>query len=237
MQTFEQYTNKVNRVGRLIYAFSLITFLGAPFIIAKKYGIEISIKQYLNSSIGLFLLLTPVAISELLSYTPILGPGATYVSFITGNVSNIKFPCVMNSMKMAKVTPGTEESDVLSTIAVCASAFSTVLTISIGALLLIPLESVFSHPAVVTATNYIMPALFGGMLVSIIAGTGQVKGGWKAGILPFIITAILSFIIPISQVQGFIILIMLPVTIFSAKKLYEKGHIQIVEAPEEEGEI
>jgi diadenosine tetraphosphate (Ap4A) HIT family hydrolase len=43
----------------------------------------------------------PVGFSEAISYTPILG-ASSYLTFITGNIMNLKLPCAVNAMKLAK---------------------------------------------------------------------------------------------------------------------------------------
>ena len=55
------------------------------------------------------------AIIEVVTYVPMLGAGGTYLSFVTGNISNLKLPCGLNAMENAKVRPNTEEGEVIST--------------------------------------------------------------------------------------------------------------------------
>ncbi|MFH2113463.1 MAG: hypothetical protein ABIJ86_03005 [Spirochaetota bacterium] len=123
------------------------------------------------------------------SFVPLLGSGASYLSFETGNVSNIKLPCAMNAPKLAAVQPASEEGEVLSTISVAVSSMVTTGVIVITVLLLTPLALVFAHPSVRIVTANVLPALFGSLMVAFLAGGDAgpvtIKGQWKAIILPF----------------------------------------------------
>ena len=56
-------------------------------------------------------------IAEVITYAPMLGAGGTYLSFVTGNITNLKLPCGLNAMENAGVRANSEEGEVISTIA------------------------------------------------------------------------------------------------------------------------
>lgn len=86
--------------------------------------------------------MVPTALSEVISYTPMLGT-ACYITFITGNVGNMKIPCALNAMEMTDSPLGTERGDTVSAIAVSVSSMVTMIVIAIGVVLLVPLQP---HP-------------------------------------------------------------------------------------------
>lgn len=230
MRSANQYQKQVHLVGRISFALTLVWFFAIPIIICAKYDIFPTFKTYLNASLSLFLILTPIAFSEIISFVPLLGSGAAYLAFETGNVSNLKLPCAMNAIKIAGVEPGTEEAEVLSTISVAISSIITTIVIAVGVALLIPFASVFTNEYIVIATSNIIPALFGALLLLFMGDTeGPVKGHWKASILPLILVMIFHYLIyPIKGLEGIMILLMIPVTICCAKVLFKKGHITVV---------
>lgn len=61
-----------------------------------------------------------------------LGTGGSYLGFVTGNLTNLKVPCALNAMEAAKVRPGSEEGEVISTIAIASSSIVTTLVIALG---------------------------------------------------------------------------------------------------------
>ena len=71
----------------------------------------------------------PVSVVEFLVYVPMLGAGASYLTFITGNVTNLKIPCAINSRDIAKVADNSPESEIISTLSVATSALVTMAVI------------------------------------------------------------------------------------------------------------
>ena len=71
-----------------------------------------------------------VAVVEVIVYTPMLGAGGTYLSFVTGNIANLKLPCAINAMEGADVKANSEEGEVVSTIAIATSSIvNSILTL------------------------------------------------------------------------------------------------------------
>jgi hypothetical protein len=233
METREEFFNRINRFGRVSFAIFFVMMFAIPTIVCAVYDIFPSLGTVINATMGLFLILTPIAISEIVSFVPMLGSGASYLTFETGNVSNIKLPCAMNALKLAGVQPASEVGEVLSTISVAVSSFVTTAVIIVAALLLAPLAPVFANPSVRIATANVLPALFGALVVAFLgggdAGAVVVKGQWKAIIVPLVVVAILHYLVfPIRGWEGVTILVLLPITILGARFLYRKGQIQVV---------
>jgi len=233
METREQYFGRINRFGRISFVIFFVIIFTIPTVVCAVYDIFPGLATVLKATMGLFLILTPIAISEIVSFVPLLGSGASYLTFETGNVSNIKLPCAMNALKLAGVQPASEEGEVLSTISVAVSSIVTTSIIIVAALLLAPLAPVFASPSVKIATANVLPALFGALMVSFLAagdaGTVVVKGQWKAIILPVLVVAIIHYLVfPIKGWEGVTILVLLPITILGARFLYKKGQIRVV---------
>ena len=96
-------------------------------------------------------------------YTPMLGVGGSYISFITGNVTNMKIPVAMNAKEIAGTEVGTPENEIISTISTATSAIVTTLVIVAGVVLLVPLQPVLQNPVLLPAFNNVVPALFGAL--------------------------------------------------------------------------
>lgn len=72
--------------------------------------------QVITQGSGLLAVFIPTCIAEVFSYTPILGSSA-YITFLTGNVMNLKVPVVVNAQIMSDTASGTEEGDAVATTA------------------------------------------------------------------------------------------------------------------------
>lgn len=166
----------------------------------------------------------------------------TYLTFITGNIMNLKLPVAVNAMKLAKKEPNTPEGDAISSVAVAVSSIMTIIILALAALLSAWISPVFELPAVKTASNYLIPALFGSLTLGLFGNTSSgkkiVKGGVK-GVLPVIvIVTVLSLFLRITSGDslfgaiGFLILFMLPIAIISSRIMWKKGIIKVVDNEE-----
>ena len=87
-----------------------------------------------------------VGIIEIFTYVPMLGAGGTYLSFITGNISNLKLPCAVDAMERANVKASSEEGEVISTISIAVSSIVTTIIIIIGVICIVPLTPILESP-------------------------------------------------------------------------------------------
>ena len=121
-----------------------------------------------------------------------LGAGATYLSFVTGNIVNLKMPCSLNAMENAKVRANSEEGEVISTISIGVSAITTTVILAVGVLAFSPLLVKLTDPSSVFAPafTYILPALFGAL------GAGYFRKHWKISIFPIVVGVIILLFVP-----------------------------------------
>jgi len=231
MKNQGSYMDSVHRLGRIGSLGAIAFMIGIPMIISYYYNIWPNFGDVFLVSLGLLALFVPLAISEVISFMPILG-SASYITYITGNVMNLKIPVALNAAEISGTTQGTEESDVITTMAIAVSSIVTMIIISIGVLLLVPLSPLFTLPVVQTATTYMLPALFGGMFLPMLlnkkAGEYTVKWKLLPTLLPLILVIVVnSFIFPLKGFEGLTMLVVIPTTILMARVLYKKKIIKM----------
>lgn len=162
-----------------------------------------------------------VGIIEVFTYFPMLGAGGAYLSFVTGNISNLKLPCALNAMEQAGVKANSEEGEVVSTIAIAVSSIVTTLIILLGVILIVPLSPVLEAPVLQPAFAQILPALFGAL------GVVFISRAWKIAVAPVSLMLILFIAIP--ALNAGTVGIMVPVgvvfTIVVSRILYKKNLI------------
>ena len=160
-----------------------------------------------------------VGIVEIFTYVPMLGAGGTYLSFVTGNISNLKLPCAIDAMERAGVKASSEEGEVISTISIAVSSIVTTLIILVGVICIVPLTPILESPVLVPAFDMILPALFGGLAVVFISKNA------KLSIAPIALMLILFIFVP--ALNASTVGIMVPVgvvfTVIVARILYKKG--------------
>lgn len=124
------YMDKVHTWGRIWCIIALVFFLCIPVAMGFHYGVtpRADVVGKGLASIAFFFV---TGIVEVVAYSPLLGAGGTYLSFVTGNIMNLKMPCALNAMDNAKVKANTEEGEVITTIAICASIIVTTIVIAV----------------------------------------------------------------------------------------------------------
>ena len=118
MDPFQAWSHKVGRIGTVI---ALLYMLSIPFVVLTVYDAMPSFGDVINvSTISILLIYIPVGISEAISYTPILG-SSSYLTFLTGNIMNLKLPCAINAIKLTETEQNTPEGDAVASVAVAVS--------------------------------------------------------------------------------------------------------------------
>lgn len=238
--SFQAWAHKWGRVGTLI---ALLYMIAIPFVVLTFYDIMPSIGEVFNiSTMSILMIYIPVGFSEAISYTPILG-ASSYLTFITGNIMNLKLSCAVNAMKLAKKEPNTPEGEVISSVAVSVCSIMTIIILAIAALLSSWISPLFELPAVKTASNYLIPALFGSLTLGLFASTNSGKKVVKNGVMGvvpvIIIITVIALVARITKgaslfgMVGFLILFMLPVAIISSRIMWKKNIIQVVDNEDE----
>ena len=213
------YMDSVHRDGR-IWSFSILALmLLYPLVIAITFGAMPDGEGLLMGLIATAPMYWAVGIVETFTYIPMLGAGGSYISFITGNISNLKLPCALSAMEQMEVKANSEEGEIISTIAIAVSSIVTTLILILGVILLVPLTPVLNAPVLAPAFAQILPALFGGL------GVVFVSRNFKIAIAPVVLMMILFIFIPALN-QG-TVGIMVPVgvilALIEARVMYKKN--------------
>lgn len=198
---FKEFNDGLHKIGRTMLIVGVIFPVGVPFVIGAINGVTPDWGGFLRGFANVGLIYIPVAIVEFLVYAPMLGVGGSYLSFITGNVTNMKIPCVMNAKDIAGTEAGTPEHEIISTISVATSAIVTTLVIVAGVILLVPLQPVLQSETLLPAFNNVVPALFGAL------GLKYFAKSIKIAAIPLILMSLICVIIPAAISQTSLLLI------------------------------
>ena len=213
------YIESVHRDGRIWGIIVGTVLLCFPLILSVIFDVLPNWDVLLKGIIATAPMYWAVGIVEIFTYVPMLGAGGTYLSFVTGNISNLKLPCAIDAMERAGVKASDEKGEVISTIAIAVSSIVTTLIIIVGVVCIVPLTPILESPVLVPAFDMILPALFGGLAVVFISKN------LKLSIAPIILMLILFIFVP--ALNASTVGIMVPVgvlfTVAVARILYKKG--------------
>lgn len=197
----ERFNRQQHTIGRIMLIAAALLLLAVPFMLGAIYGVAPDLKGFINGFIKVGIVYIPVGIVEFLVYAPMLGNGGSYLTFLTGNVTNLKIPCAMNARDIAKTEVGTAENEIISTLSVAASSIVTMLVIFVGVLLLVPLTPVLQNPVLTPAFDTVVPALFGAL------GLKYFRKSMKIAAIPLLSMTLLCVLVPAAISQTSILLI------------------------------
>ena len=100
-QFLEEFNTGLHRMGRFLLVSGIIILSMIPFFIGMLYGVTPNMAAFLEGYAKVAIVYLPVSLVEFLVYAPMLGAGGSYISFITGNVTNMKIPVAMNAKEIA----------------------------------------------------------------------------------------------------------------------------------------
>ena len=218
--TQAQYIEKLHRHGRRFMIISTVLMLLVPFVFSWINNAWPTWDLIVKGFMTVGAIYIPIGIIETLNYAPMLGVGATYISHVTGNISNMKLPAALSAMKQANVEPGSDEAEIIATLSVASSSIVTTIIIFVGVVLLLPYLGIvqeFLGPV----TDYLVPAIFGAL------GLVFVVRHWKLTIVPLTVMLLLfEFVIKDPTIQPVFVPIASLLSMVTARWMFKKGWVK-----------
>ena len=213
------YLDSVHRAGRIWNLCMMLAMFLYPILGGLIYGAAPDGHGLVMGLIATAPMYWAVGIVETFTYVPMLGAGGSYLSFVTGNISNLKLPCAINALEQNNVSANSEEGEIISTIAIATSSIVPTVIIILGVILIVPLTPVLEAPVLEPAFAQMLPALFGGL------GVAFVSRNWKIAVAPVVLMLVLFIFVP--ALNAGTVGIMVPVsvlfTIAVSRLLYKRG--------------
>ena len=220
MKQKKSYQDSIHTAGRIWMLTALVLLVLVPTFICIHYKAWPGFGPVFKGLLGVAPIFWTVGTIEVFTYAPMLGAGGSYLGFVTGNLTNLKVPCALNAMRSAGVEPGSEEGEVLSTLAIAVSSLVTTVIIILGVCMLGALRPVLESPVLAPAFANILPALFGGLAVV------YVSKDWKIALAPLIFMVVLFLCVPsLSSSVGVLVPVGALFAIGVARILYKKGKL------------
>jgi len=187
------YNLKSHIIGKIWMALALVIFFAVPTTICLYYDVKPDMTVMGTSAVLIpFIINFLSGIFEPVIYSPMLGVNSAYLAFITGNLSNLKIPCVVKAQEICGTKLGTEENEVVSTLSVATSTLVTTLIIAVFVLILAVSnlqEAIVKNEWIIPAFTCVVYALFGSL------GGKYVVKNIKLAVFPLVIIVAFSLIL------------------------------------------
>ena len=157
----KDWKSPVIKIGMItLLMASVLSFLPVLYLYFV-HGIIPSVSLMLKSWGMIALLFGAFYIVEPVSYYAVLGLAGTYMSFLSGNISNLRLPCAAMALDVTNTEPGTKEAEVVSTLGIAGSIITNLIGVTLTAFIGTALISIFP-PIIANAFRaYTVPAIFG----------------------------------------------------------------------------
>ncbi len=216
----DNYNNRTHTFGRIWMVVTLLVFLAVPALICYHLGVSPKLGMIGKGLASVALIFYPTAVVEVLTYSPLLGTGGTYLSFVTGNITNLKMPVALSAMESAGAEPNSEQGEAISTISIAVSSIVTTVIIAVFVLLFRPLLSEITGEGspFAPAFQQVTPALFGALCATYLAKH------WKISVFPIaFLTLLLLF--KGTLAVGVLIPVGVAVSLAGAHIMFKKGWV------------
>ena len=213
------YMDSVHRDGTIWNLGVMALLIAFPLTVAIAFGASPDWGALAVGLLSTAPMYWAVGIIETITFVPMLGAGGSYLSFVTGNLSNLKLPCAINALEQNEVSATSEEGELISTIAIATSSIVTTIIIIIGVICIVPLTPILEAPVLEPAFAQMLPALFGGL------GVAFVSKNWKIAVAPIVLMLALFIFVPAlnAGTVGIMVPVSVVFTIAVSRILYKKG--------------
>lgn len=193
------YNLKSHIIGKIWMFAALVVFFAVPTTICLYYDVKPDMKVLGSTAVIIpFLINFLSGVFEPIVYSPMLGTNSAYLAFITGNLSNLKIPCVVKAQEICGTKLGTEENEVVSTLSVATSTLVTTLIIAVFVLILAVSnlqDAIVKNEWIIPAFTCVVYALFGSL------GGKYVVKNIKLAVFPLTIIVVLSIVLGVLKVN------------------------------------
>ena len=213
------YIDSVHRDGRIWNLGVMALLIAFPLTVAAVFGASPDWAALAVGLVSTAPMYWAVGVIETITFVPMLGAGGSYLSFVTGNISNLKLPCAINALEQNEVSATSEEGEIISTIAIATSSIVTTIIIVLGVICIVPLTPILEAPVLEPAFAQMLPALFGGL------GVAFVSKNWKIAVAPIVLMLALFIFVPAMNAGtvGIMVPVSVVFTIAVSRLLYKRG--------------
>lgn len=141
---------------------AVLTFLPCLYLY-MAYGVFPSLSVCLTSWGMIAAIFGANYILEPVSFYPVLGLSGTYISFLSGNIGNMRLPCSATAQDVVGVEPASQEAEIISTLGITGSVVTNLIFVSVAAVAGAAILNVLPGPVADAFKLYAVPAIFGGM--------------------------------------------------------------------------
>ena len=214
----DNYFEKTHFYGRLWMGTTFVLMLLLPIVVGSYYDAHPLFADVFKGLMGVAPIFWTVALIEIVTFTPMLGTGGSYLGFVTGNLTNLKVPCTLMALENSGYKQGSKEGEIISTIAIASSSIATIIVIALGVFLMTPLTPILNSELLKPAFDQSLPSLFGGLAVVYVSKNAKIAA------IPMLFMILTFSIVPsLASAVSMFVPVGAVIAIISARVMYKRG--------------
>ncbi|MBU2552469.1 MAG: hypothetical protein KKB20_28920 [Proteobacteria bacterium] len=217
----ERFIRPVGVTGRYTILAAVVCLFLPGLYLYFFHGLFPPLEPLIRALIAVWAFMIVMGVIEPIVYYPILGYGGTFMSFLVGNILNLRVPVSATAQAVAGTREGSPEAEIVSTLGIAGSIIANEAVLIIGVILFLPFigEVQGSGTAMAVALDQVLPALFGAL------GAMMLVRNYKLGLVPIgmgLVIALIKDDLPFSVTIPPMVL----VSVLSARFMYKKGWVK-----------
>lgn len=187
---------RAHRIGRLTLLIAMILCLLPALYLSFVLGAFPGVGPILTGFLAIATFVGIMWVVEPISYFPVLGVCGTYMSFLSGNIGNMRMPVVISCQSAIEAEAGSRKAEVAAVIGIAVSVLVNL--VFLVALVLIGGALIAVLPVSVAAAvkHYTLPAIYGAVVVMFMSSAT------RRNAITGLLAGVAIFLSPISSLYG-----------------------------------
>ena len=210
----------VHRFGIVSSSILLLGMIAFPITISTLYGVWPNWEQMLPAIVGVVAFMLPWLPGEIFGYMSIMGPGALYMSTITGNITNLRMPATVGTINSLGIEPNSDKCHTMAIVVCGGSIICSTVLLAAGVGLSSAVAPILQKEFLQPAFDYVVPALFGGLVAQTVLKS---RKNFLFYLVPLVICFFFCYIVPINSAYYMLIAIACSAALFIFD--YKRGKV------------
>lgn len=156
---------RAHLIGRLTLLIAMVVCTFPALYLSFVLGAFPGVGPIMTGFLAIVAFVGVVWVVEPISYFPVLGVCGSYMSFLSGNIGNMRMPVVISCQSAVGAEAGSRKAEVAAVIGIAVSVLVNLVFLIALVLIGGRLIEILPAPAAEAVKAYTLPALYGAVLV------------------------------------------------------------------------
>lgn len=163
----DHWKKPVIKIGKITLILATITSFIPAIYLTLIEGANPDFSSIIKSWFTVLSIYGMMYIIEPISFYSVLGLSGTYLSFLSGNIGNMRVPCSIMAMEVTNSEPGTSKAEIVSIIAIVSSVITNIFLLTLMAFAGASLLELLPPQIIVGFQRFTIPSVYGAMFLQI----------------------------------------------------------------------